>query len=269
MKTNILDKIRDYKINEVKERKINFPQNDIIDLIKDDKKTLGFQDKLIEKNDKGFPGIIAEVKKASPSKGIIKQNFNHIDIAKDYETGNAACISVLTDFPSFQGKLEFLKDIRDNVNLPLLRKDFMIDPYQVYEAKLYGADCILIIMKMVEQDKANEIYKTAKKINMDVIFEINNESELNNALDLEPKIIGINNRDLRTFKTDINNSVILSKKIDKEITLISESGISKREDIELLFENDIKNFLIGESIMKSSNIINELELLTRKFSWKS
>ena len=145
----------------------------------------------------------------------------------------------------------------------------MIDPYQVYEAKLYGADCILIIMKMVEQDKANEIYKTAKKINMDVIFEINNESELNNALDLEPKIIGINNRDLRTFKTDINNSVILSKKIDKEITLISESGISKREDIELLFENNIKNFLIGESIMKSSNIINELELLTGKFSWKS
>ena len=252
MKTNILDKIRDYKINEVKERKINFPQNDIIDLIKDDKKTLGFRDKLIEKNGKGFPGIIAEVKKAS--------------IAKDYETGNAACISVLTDFPSFQGKLEFLKDIRDNVNLPLLRKDFMIDPYQVYEAKLYGADCILIIMKMVEQDKANEIYKTAKKINMDVIFEINNESELNNALDLEPKIIGINNRDLRTFKTDINNSVILSKKIDKEITLISESGISKREDIELLVENNIKNFLIGESIMKSSNIINELELLTRKFS---
>ena len=191
MKNNILDKIRDYKINEVKERKINFPQNDIIDLIKDDKKTLGFRDNLIEKNGKGFPGIIAEVKKASPSKGIIKQNFNHIDIAKDYETGNAACISVLTDFPSFQGKLEFLKDIRDNVNLPLLRKDFMIDPYQVYEAKLYGADCILIIMKMVEQDKANEIYKTAKKINMDVFFEINNESELNNTLDLEPKIIGI------------------------------------------------------------------------------
>ena len=266
MKTNILDKIRDYKINEVKERKINFPQNDIIDLIKDDKKTLGFQDKLIEKNDKGFPGIIAEVKKASPSKGIIR---HHIDIAKDYESGNAACISVLTDFPSFQGKLEFLKDIRDNVNLPLLRKDFMIDPYQVYEAKLYGADCILIIMKMVGQDKANEIYKTAKKINMDVIFEINNESELNNALDLEPKIIGINNRDLRTFKTNINNSVNLSKKINKEITLISESGISKREDIELLVENDIKNFLIGESIMKSSNIINELEYLTGKFSWES
>ena len=106
--------------------------------------------------------LISEIKKASPSKGIIKQNFNHIDIAKDYETGNAACISVLTDFPSFQGKIEFLKDIRDNVNLPLLRKDFMIDPYQVYEAKLYGADCILIIMKMVGQDKANEIYKTAK-----------------------------------------------------------------------------------------------------------
>ena len=172
----------------------------------------------------------------------------------------------MTDFPSFQGKLEFLKDIRGNVNLPLLRKDFMIDPYQVYEAKLFGADCILIIMKMVGQDKANEIYKAAKKINMDVIFEINNESELNNALDLEPKIIGINNRDLRTFKTNINNSVNLSKKINKEITLISESGISRREEIELLVENDIKNFLIGESIMKSSNIINELEYLTGKFS---
>ena len=266
MKNNILDKIKDYKISEVEEKKLNFPQEDIVNLIKNINSTRGFHSNLKEKNNNGYPGIIAEVKKASPSKGIIKQDFNHIDIANDYEAGNASCISVLTDFPSFQGKLEFLKDIHENVNLPLLRKDFMIDPYQVYEAKLYGADCILIIMKMVEQDKANEIYKTAKKINMDVIFEINNESELNNTLDLEPKIIGINNRDLRTFKTDINNSVILSKKIDKEITLISESGISKREDIELLFENNIKNFLIGESIMKSSNIINELELLTGKFS---
>ena len=265
MKNNILDKIKDYKISEVEEKKLNFPQEDIVNLIKNINGTRGFQSNLKEKNNNGYPGIIAEVKKASPSKGIIKQDFNHIDIANDYEAGNASCISVLTDFPSFQGKLEFLKDIHENVNLPLLRKDFMIDPYQVYEARLYRADCILIIMKMVNQETANELNETAKKMKMDVIFEVNNEDELNKALDLKPKMIGINNRDLRTFKTDLNNSINLSKKISDEITLISESGISERKDIELLLDHNIRNFLIGESIMKSSNIINVLKSFTGKY----
>ena len=141
----------------------------------------------------------------------------------------------------------------------------MIDPYQVYEARFYKADCILIIMKMVSQETANELYETAKKMKMDVIFEINNEDELNMALDLKPKIIGINNRDLRTFKTDLNNSINLSKKINDDITLISESGISNKKDIEFLLDHNIKNFLIGESIMKSSNIINLLKSFTVRY----
>ena len=141
----------------------------------------------------------------------------------------------------------------------------MIDPYQVYEARLYRADCILIIMKMVNQETANELNETAKKMKMDVIFEVNNEDELNKALDLKPKMIGINNRDLRTFKTDLNNSINLSKKINDDITLISESGISNKKDIEFLLDHNIKNFLIGESIMKSSNIINLLKSFTGKY----
>ena len=236
MKNNILDKIKDYKISEVEEKKLNFPQEDIVNLIKNINSTRGFHSNLKEKNNNGYPGIIAEVKKASPSKGIIKQDFNHIDIANDYEAGNASCISVLTDFPSFQGKLEFLKDIHENVNLPLLRKDFMIDPYQVYEARLYRADCILIIMKMVNQETANELNETAKKMKMDVIFEVNNEDELNKALDLKPKMIGINNRDLRTFKTDLNisslelRSVTTSSSLEMFSWLKSEIFISENRN---------------------------------------
>ena len=156
-----------------------------------------------------------------------------------------------------------MKDIKEKINIPILRKDFMIDPYQVYEARLHGADCILIIMKMINIETANQLNETSKKIGMDVIFEVNNQNELNIALDLSPKIIGINNRNLNDFTTDIGNSIRLSKLIPKEITVISESGISDRKDIELLIENKINNFLIGENLIKSSNIEKKLNNLIR------
>tara|TARA_B100000029_G_scaffold79379_1_gene70819 strand:+ start:8 stop:577 length:570 start_codon:yes stop_codon:yes gene_type:complete len=184
-------------------------------------------------------------------------------IANEYKNGGAACISVLTDFPSFQGRLEFMKDIKEKIKIPILRKDFMIDPYQVYESRLYGADCILIIMKMVDLETADQLNKLSKKIGMDVIFEVNDKNELNQALDLSPKIIGINNRNLNNFTTDIENSIKLSKLIPEEITVISESGISNRKDIELLIENKINNFLIGESLIKSSNIEEKLKSLIK------
>ena len=261
MKNSILDKILEYKKKEVQQAKINFPKEDLIDLLEGSSKPVSFLGELIKKNNNNIPGIIAEIKKASPSKGIIKEDFNHIEIAKNYIDGGAACISVLTDFPSFQGRLQYLRDIKDKTNIPLLRKDFMIDPYQIYESRLHGADCILIIMKMINNDIASELYELSKKVGMDVIFEVNNIEELNKALELSPKIIGINNRNLNDFSTDINNSIKLSKLIPEEICIISESGISNRKDIEILMENKIKNFLIGENLIKSQNIKEELKKL--------
>jgi len=261
MKNSILDKILEYKKKEVQQAKINFPKEDLIDLLEGSSKPVSFLGELIKKNNNNIPGIIAEIKKASPSKGIIKEDFNHIEIAKNYIDGGAACISVLTDFPSFQGRLQYMRDIKDKTNIPLLRKDFMIDPYQIYESRLHGADCILIIMKMINNDIASELYELSKKVGMDVIFEVNNIEELNKALELSPKIIGINNRNLNDFSTDINNSIKLSKLIPEEICIISESGISNRKDIEILMENKIKNFLIGENLIKSQNIKEELKKL--------
>jgi indole-3-glycerol phosphate synthase len=261
MKNNILDKILEYKKKEVQQAKINFPKEDLIDLLEGSNKPVSFIEELIKKNNNNLPAIIAEVKKASPSKGIIKEDFNHIEITKNYIDGGAACISVLTDFPSFQGHLQYMKDIKDKTNIPLLRKDFMIDPYQIYESRLYGADCILIIMKMINIDTAGELYEISTKLGMDVIFEVNNSEELDKALELSPKIIGINNRNLNDFSTDINNSIQLSKSIPEEICIISESGIENRKDIEILMENKIKNFLIGENLIKSQNIKEKLEKL--------
>ena len=261
MKNNILDKILEYKKNEVQQAKINFPKEDLIDLLEGNNKPVSFIKELIKKNNNNLPSIIAEVKKASPSKGIIKEDFNHIEIAKNYIDGGAACISVLTDFPSFQGRLQYMKDIKDKTNIPLLRKDFMIDPYQIYESRLHGADCILIIMKMINIDIAGELYELSTKLGMDVIFEVNNLEELSKALELSPKIIGINNRNLNDFSTNINNSIQLSKSIPEEICIISESGITNRKDIEILMENKIKNFLIGENLIKSQNIKEKLKKL--------
>ena len=261
MKNSILDKILEYKKKEVQQAKINFPKEDLIDLLEGNNKPVSFIKELIKKNNNNLPGIIAEVKKASPSKGIIKEDFNHIEIAKNYIDGGAACISVLTDFPSFQGHLQYMKDIKDKANIPLLRKDFMIDPYQIYESRLHGADCILIIMKMINIDIAGELYELSTKLGMDVIFEVNNLEELSKALELSPKIIGINNRNLNDFSTNINNSIQLSKSIPEEICIISESGITNRKDIEILMENKIKNFLIGENLIKSQNIKEKLKKL--------
>ncbi len=261
MKNSILDKILEYKKKEVQQAKINFPKEDLINLLEENSKPVSFIKELIKKNNNNLPGIIAEVKKASPSKGIIKEDFNHIEIAKNYIDGGAACISVLTDFPSFQGHLQYMKDIKDKANIPLLRKDFMIDPYQIYESRLHGADCILIIMKMINIDIAGELYELSTKLGMDVIFEVNNPEELSKALELSPKIIGINNRNLNDFSTNINNSIQLSKSIPEEICIISESGITNRKDIEILMENKIKNFLIGENLIKSQNIKEKLKKL--------
>ena len=212
----------------------------------------------------GKAGIIAEVKKASPSKGIIKKDFNHIEIAKEYEKGGAACLSILTDTPSFQGSPQYLKDIRRNTKLPILRKDFIIDTYQIIESRSWGADCILLIMKILKNKELSKLINICNEMNMDILFEINSQEELERLLPFNPKMIGINNRNLENFETDIENSIKIKKNIPDDILVISESGINDVKDISYLGKHNINNFLIGERLMRSKNISGELSKLVNK-----
>ena len=210
----------------------------------------GFIEAISKKVSKEETAIIAEIKKASPSKGIIREDFEPKEIAKDYEANGATSISVLTDEPFFQGKLEYLDMVRSICNLPILRKDFMIDPYQIYETKASGGDCILLIVAALDLVELKDFSQLAKELNLDVLIEVHSDEELNKALTIDPKLIGINNRDLTTFEVDKNLAVKLAKEICKDVIVVSESGISSREDILFSKEQGIHSFLIGESFMK-------------------
>lgn len=220
----------------------------------------GFAKALLAKEEAGKPGIIAEVKKASPSKGIISKNFDPALIAQQYEQAGAACLSVLTDEQYFQGHNDYLQQAKAACALPVLRKDFMIDSYQIYESYLLGADCILLIVACLEDDKLHELHKVACDLGMDVLIEVHTQQELERALQLpdsEHNIYGINNRDLNTFTTDLNTSIKLKAFVDNQSTrpqlLVTESGIHSTEDMQLMLNNQISSFLIGEQFMKTDN----------------
>ena len=220
----------------------------------------GFAKALLAKQEAGKPGIIAEVKKASPSKGIISKNFDPTLIAQQYEQAGAACLSVLTDEQYFQGHNDYLQQAKAACALPVLRKDFMIDSYQIYESYLLGADCILLIVACLEDDKLHELHKVACDLGMDVLIEVHTQQELERALQLpdsEHNIYGINNRDLNTFTTDLNTSIKLKAYVDNQSTrpqlLVTESGIHSTEDMQLMLNNQISSFLIGEQFMKTDN----------------
>ena len=261
---NILQEIVKYKKVEIEESKKLISRESLEKEIKSAPHSKSFLGELVKKNEEGKAGIIAEVKKASPSKGVIRENFNHLQIARDYEKGGAACLSILTDNPSFQGSSEYLKDIRGITNLPILRKDFMIDVYQVYESRSWGADCILMIMKILDNKDLSKLVSVSKDLGMDILFEINSQEELERLLPFNPKMIGINNRNLENFETDIKNSIKIKKNIPDDILVISESGINNAEDIIHLGDHNINNFLIGESLMRSDNISVELNKLVNK-----
>ena len=261
---NILQEIVKYKKVEIEESKKLISKESLEKEIKSSPHSKSFLGELVKKNEEGKAGIIAEVKKASPSKGVIRENFNHLQIARDYEKGGAACLSILTDNPSFQGSSEYLKDIRGITNLPILRKDFMIDVYQVYESRSWGADCILMIMKILDNKDLSKLVSVSKDLGMDILFEINSQEELERLLPFNPKMIGINNRNLENFETDIKNSIKIKKNIPDDILVISESGINNTEDIIHLGDHNINNFLIGESLMRSDNISVELNKLVNK-----
>ncbi len=208
--------------------------------------------------------IIAEIKQASPSKGILSKDFDPVKIAAAYADAGADAISVLTDAKFFKGSLEDLKNVRNTVDLPLLRKDFIIDPYQIYEAKIYGADAVLLIVAALSPGLLEELKSEAKDLGLHTLVEVHNEQELEVALSKKCKIIGINNRDLKTFNVNMQTSIRLKSLIPHDILVISESGIASSEDIQNLKSHGISSFLIGESFMKSDkpkNKINELKNL--------
>jgi indole-3-glycerol phosphate synthase len=207
------------------------------------------------------PAIIAEIKKASPSKGIICEDFDHRIIAKAYADAEACALSVLTDKRFFQGDIQFIANIRSDISIPILRKDFIIDSYQLLEAKAYGADAVLLIAAALKKNQLGELYIEAEELGLECLVEVHNKAELE-SLDMSiVKIIGINNRNLEDFSVDLETSIRLAKMIPSGITIVSESGISSRTDIDLLLQNGIHGFLIGESLMCNTNPGNALRAL--------
>lgn len=221
--------------------------------------TRGFASKIV--SDPNI-AVIAEVKKASPSKGIIRNDFNPEQIAEEYEKNGAACLSVLTDEKYFSGSLNYLVQVRQKVSLPILRKDFTIDTFQISEAKAYGADCVLLIAAALGKEKLMDFVSFAHNLELDALVEVHTESELESALDSGPDLIGINNRNLHTFEVDISTTEKLAKKATERYSVVSESGIQKSEDIERLSKSGISAVLIGESLMRSRNIGKSLQPLT-------
>ncbi len=211
-----------------------------------------------------FPAIIAEVKKASPSKGLIREDFDPAKIAKIYEDNGAACVSVLTDEPYFQGHDDYLTAAKATIKLPILRKDFMIDPYQITESRALGADCILIIMAALSDSQATELYDCATKLGMDTLVEIHDQQELERAIALKPQMIGVNNRNLKTLEVNTQTSIDLAQYFPKNTLAVAESGLKDFTTLDNLKTHGYQTFLVGESLMKEPDIGASLNNLRRK-----
>ena len=253
MSATVLDKIKSYKLDEVAADKEARPLADLEDMARSASPVRPFAKALFHAGMQGY-GLIAEIKKASPSKGLIRPDFDPPALAQAYAEGGATCLSVLTDTPSFQGAKEFLTEARDACSLPALRKDFMYDPYQVVEARALGADCILIIMASVSDAQAAELEATATDWGMDVLIEVHNEAELARATLLKSPLMGINNRDLHTFETTLDTTRRLSKLVPAGRTIVSESGLNTPQELAEIALYGVRSFLIGESLMRQEDV---------------
>ncbi len=259
--TDILNRILARKAEEVAERRARLPEAELVARIAELPGTRGFAAAIETKIDAGLPAVIAEVKKASPSKGLIRPDFDPAAIAKSYEAAGAACLSVLTDSDFFQGSEAFLQQAREACSLPVLRKDFIIDAYQVYEARAIGADCVLLIVSALDDDVLLQLSLLAADLDLDVLCEVHDEEELERAMALPVPLIGVNNRNLRNFETSLETSLALQQLIEYDRVLVAESGIHTPEDVARLRAGGIQAFLVGEAFMRAEDPGTELRRL--------
>ncbi|MCI0400233.1 MAG: indole-3-glycerol phosphate synthase TrpC [Gammaproteobacteria bacterium] len=251
--SNFLAEIVQHKRDHITDQMARFPFEEIKQQAADRPPTRGFASTIMERIAAGKPAVIAELKKASPSKGVIRKNYDPAAIAVSYEKGGATCLSVLTDRPFFQGSDDHLRIVRAASSLPVLRKDFTIDPYQVYEARAIGADCILLIVAILNDHHMRDLAQLASELDLDVLVEIHNREELERGLMLRMPLIGINNRDLHTFNANIETTIGLLVDVLHDRTVITESGVHTREHVALMRRYGVNAFLIGEAFMSSDD----------------
>ena len=248
---DILKKILQRKTEEIAERCGKISQRELSQRVEEADAVRGFAGALQKKVDAGDAAVIAEIKKASPSRGVLREQFEPAAIAASYEEGGAACLSVLTDVDYFQGADEYLQQARAACSLPVLRKDFVIDPYQVYEARVLGADCILLIVAALDDAMLLELLQLAGHLQMDALVEVHDVQEMERALAIPATLVGVNNRDLRTFETSLATTLELMKDFPEDRLLVTESGIHTRDDVEVMRRNGVHAFLVGEAFMKA------------------
>jgi len=255
---DVLKKIASYKADEVAALREDISIEELRDIARDLPRPRGFA-KAIQAQ--SGPALICEVKKASPSKGIIREDFAPVAIARAYEQGGATCLSVLTDGPGFMGSPAIFKQVRGATDLPLLRKDFMLDPIQIAESAAMGADCILVIMAMIDDETAKALMDEAAALGMDALVETHDETELKRAIALGATLIGINNRDLRTFETTLDTFTNLAPSVHQDATLIAESGVFTKDDIDRLAQSGAQGYLIGENFMRQDDVAGAVRKL--------